>query len=78
MMTNSTGAGKRIGQSFRKLIIIIMKDHWLYIPQRSIIHLSPLFSSKKIDLARSHQRAFFCPGAARAAAPPESKSGAGV
>jgi hypothetical protein len=33
----------------------------IFLLRRSIIALSPLFSSKKIDSARFNQRAFFCP-----------------
>jgi hypothetical protein len=37
----------------------IININWTYIPRRSILHLSPLFSSKEIDLARSRSGLFF-------------------
>jgi hypothetical protein len=37
----------------------IANINWIYIPRRSILHLSPLFSSKEIDLARSRSGLFF-------------------
>jgi hypothetical protein len=51
--------------SDRSLFMLIISDiitiHLIFLLQCSIINPSPLFSSKKIDSARFHQRAFFLP-----------------
>jgi hypothetical protein len=48
-------------QIFATLITDITKINWRNVLRCSMMHLSPLFSSKKIDSARCLQRAFFCP-----------------
>jgi hypothetical protein len=45
--------------SFMKRISLIMNRNWIFIPRCSIIHLSPLFSSKKIEFGPADLRAFF-------------------
>jgi hypothetical protein len=46
-------------QLFILFISIIMDIKWINMARRSILHLSPLFSSKKIDSARSRSGLFF-------------------
>jgi len=45
--------------SFMKRISLIMNGNWIFMPRCSIIHLSPLFSSKKIEFRPAELRAFF-------------------
>jgi hypothetical protein len=46
---------------FMSMMSFIIKNNWIYIARCSIIHLSPLFSSKEIDSAHPQRWAFFCP-----------------
>jgi len=45
--------------SFMPVITLIIRKNLLSFAHCSIIHLSPLFSSKEIDLARSCSGLFF-------------------
>lgn len=47
--------------SFMKRISLIMNRNWIFLPRCSIIHLSPLFSSKKIEFGPADSGPFFLP-----------------
>jgi hypothetical protein len=47
--------------SFMKRISLIMNRNWIFVRQCSIIHLSPLFSSKKIEFGPAASGPFFLP-----------------